>query len=174
MRQATIIAIATPLMCATLCGSTGCLVINAPPEVKVHSSDIPSARVERADSSMRYKPYAHQLDRVLRQQAEVEQMLRERDWDELADELGDWRGDIRRLCGVADTSHDPALMRRCCDELSRHVAAMLQAQRNHDASGVNAEMDACAPVLDRLSGTFPLVEPDDAPRNAETMQPVEE
>jgi hypothetical protein len=170
---ATLLMLPTALSTIVL---TGCVIVSATaPPIGSSEPGVPEQPVAKSDVPMRYKPYARELDKVLRQQATVEKELEKRDWPELADELGDWRGYIRRLNGVADTSHDPVLLRQCCDDLMTQVSAMSAAQREHDAAGVHAALDAATPVLDRLSGTFPLIEVEpEPPTAAPTSQPAQE
>ncbi len=144
------------------CVASGCLIVNAPPvpdySVEIAPAAPPSAPGE-PPAPVRYKPYARELNAVLRQEATIEKELGKRDWDELGDELGDWQRKVRRLAGVADTCDDPALMRRCCDTLDGHIATMRKAQRNQDARAVERTLEETGPVLRELSRTFPLTEP---------------
>ncbi len=151
------------LFAAWLAGMlSGCIVVNTPP-VPEYSVEIAPAAPPSADGEppepVRYKPYARELNAVLRQEATIEKELGKRDWNELGDELGDWQRQVRRLAGAADTSHDPTRMRRCCDALDAHIASMRKSQRYLDARGVERALEEAGPVLRELSRTFPLTEP---------------
>lgn len=152
---ARVILVAAALAIAS---ATGCINLKLDPKVNVSSS---RAQAEPADPNMQYTPYAYELRQVLDQQATIESELRKRDWEELGDELGDWNSQVRRLNGVADTTDDPALMRRSCDELMNHIRVMRRGQRARDTGTVQDALDGAAGVLDRLSSEFPLVRPKD-------------
>ncbi len=156
-----------PYLCAMLLagclgiltGSTGCLVINAETRDPHMEPRIPPSHRTAGDQQLQYKPYAYELDKVLRQQNTVARELAKRDWDELADELGDWRTYIRRLAGIADTTDDPRTLRELCGQLSTCVEEMWRGQRNRSVADVEKALDAAVPTLDRLSAEFPLAEP---------------
>ncbi len=144
---------------ATLVATTGCLIISARvPDVHVRHLPPGDPPVE-CGTPVRHKPYAAALDRVLRQEARVSRELRKRDWEEVDDELADWQKYTRRLAGVADTSHDPAVLRAHCATLHAHVETMRSAQRHWDATVIEQELEEARPLLDRMSSEFPLTEP---------------
>ena len=151
--------VTTALAAAILLTTAGCLNVN------VDTGDIPPIPDRVVGSTAppatgyRYTPYGLELRSVLSQQASVEKELAKRDWNELADELGDWQRDVRRLLGRADATHNPALLRQTCDALLRHISDMQRGQRRRDAKQVERGLDAVAPLLDRLSAEFPVTEP---------------
>jgi hypothetical protein len=148
-------------------GASGCVVIssNTP---KAQATPPPPA-VQTA-VAVRYTPYAANLDRVIRQEAKVAREFRRRDWAELRDELGDWQHDVRRLAGSAEMTRDPDALRAHCRALLDHIQRMRVASRDLDADKVAAELDAVAPILNRLSHDFPLTEPLDGERSETNVE----
>jgi uncharacterized membrane protein YccC len=140
----------------------GCIVVNATAP-DMHGDPGPPRPPVATAPAVRYKPYAAALDRVLRQQADVENELRKRDWEDLREEVEDWQKNIRRLVGAADTSHDPARLRELCGQLLTRLDTMHRAARGQDAATVEKALDDAAPILNRLSSEFPLTEPTTRP-----------
>jgi hypothetical protein len=139
-----------------LLGQAGCVSVDTP-DTKVHVGvtqvNLPGGS-ENSDPNA--SPYAGPLKRVTAQQAKVAKELAKGDWEELTDEAGDWITYTRELTGYAATSHDPALFRACCDDVSRHAEAIRQAALRRDAATARTAVAACDAPLNRLVRSFPL------------------
>lgn len=162
----TSVANSTLRLGVVLCGAAvllcpaGCLIIDARvPDVRVEASLPPPDPAIECGAPVRYKPYGAALDRVVRQETVIQKELRKRDWDELGDELAEWQQYVRRLVGVADTSHDPARMRECCEALLEHIDAMRHGAVRMHAGAVRQALGEAAPVMNQMSTEFPLTEP---------------
>lgn len=152
--------VAVSVLSAAVALSVGCFSLKVNAEVPEHISTGPRSQHRAGpDANTRWTPYAAELDDVLRQQKTVERELSRRDWEELADEIGDWRKQVHRLNGVADTTRDPDRMRHHCGNLLNDIGDMVRASRNRDAKAVGQALDKAAPTLDALSREFPLTEP---------------
>jgi hypothetical protein len=150
-------AVLALILTGVLIASTGCVLVDTPDvRVGVLSSPFPRA-VEPADPT---PTYAQALHRVIRQQEEVASQLAQHDWAELEDEASDWITDIRMLNGYAGAAHDPDQFRAYCDKLLLEAQTLRSAARRHDEAGCRQAIDACDPLLDEMSRTFPLAAAD--------------
>lgn len=143
------------LFCIPWLGPAGCVSVDTP-DTKVHVGvtqlNLPGGESSGTDAA----PYAALLKKVTAQQAKVAKELAKRDWEELTDEAGDWIVYSRELAGYAPTTHDPSLLRACCQELSRHAEALRQASLRRNAAAAEEAIAACDAPLNRLVQSFPL------------------
>ena len=145
------------MLIAALASSTACVRVQTHGvDVRVNQLDLPSWSSEPAEPAVPYTPYAAALRRVSRQEAEVREALRERDWEDLEEETDEWLGDMRRLAGYADTTHDPARFQRNCDTLLRGMYALRRAAAHRNVGACVEALNTCDPALDDLTRGFPL------------------
>lgn len=130
----------------------GCLNIEASPDVRADLT-------RPSDPAVQYTPYGRQLEDVLDQQTTIADELKKRDWEELSEELGEWRSKVRNLNSVAHTSENPERLRSYCDRLLSLIGEMQTGARHGAAETVRVALDAADPVLDDLSGDFRITEP---------------
>ena len=140
-------------MLAVAMSGTGCVLVETP-SVRVGVVGSPEPRADAPASPT--APYARALQSVVRQQDEVAEQLRDRDWEDLMDEADDWVERVRELSGYAETSHNPARFRRQCDKLLAATEAVRRAARSRDPQACRRAIDACDPLLDQLVRDFPL------------------
>lgn len=160
------LAVMVLTLIGALAANTGCMIISAQGTKRCPETCPPSPRIAEAPP-LQYRPYAAALDRVVQQQVRVQHELERRDWSELSDELSNWQQQIRRLAGVADSSHDPQRLRDHCTTLSDHLQLMRQAERARDAEALWDTLEAVDPVLTQISHEFPLTAPN-APASQES------
>jgi hypothetical protein len=137
--------------------SLGCVMVN-PSNVHmggVMASPSPS-EPGSASPSLRETAYASALKRVAHQEEKVVKQLQERDWEDLLRECGTWMEDARKLVGYADTSQDPPKFRQYGNELLVAIEGVRTAAQAHDATGCQAAIRRCDPVLNEFSRDFPL------------------
>jgi hypothetical protein len=132
--------------------ASGCLDIKVDPDVDLGGSD------RAASANTQYTSYGRQLEDVLEQQSTVAEEFGKRDYEELLEELGDWRTAVRNLSSVAHTSENPEKMRRYTDRLLSLIGEMQSSARSRAPQGVQAALDAADPILDKLSRDFRIVE----------------
>ncbi len=138
------------LVAETLLACTGCVVVN-PSNVRVSGFNS-----DRADSGPPATPYASTLQSVIEQQSAVRTELDARDWVEAGEEIDDWVTDTRKLMGYADTTHDPRLFRAYCNELLAAFEPLHRAVARQDPVAARERLEACNPILNKLSRDFPL------------------
>ena len=135
----------------------GCVVVN-PSNVSVGGFGSPSPR--KIHEPEMETAYADALRKVARQQNRVASELQHRDWEELADESGDWVKYVRELSGYAGRSHDPALFRQYSDALLAATEDARIATARRDPQACQSAIRRCDPILDRFFRDFPLsIEP---------------
>jgi hypothetical protein len=131
---------------------TGCVLVETP-SVRVGVVGSPESRHD--ESAPPEAPYAKALKAVVRQQDEVAEQLRDRDWGDLEDEAEEWVERVRELSGYAAMSHDPPRFRRDCDKLLAATEAVRRAARSRDPQACRRAIDACDPILDQFVRDFP-------------------
>jgi len=156
---------ALAMICVVMLTTTGCIIVN-PSEVSLSASPVPIV-VASAEPSEPQTPYGPALKRVIHQQHKVVEALDECDWAEVIDEAGDWTEYIRVLSGYADTTHDRALFRQCCDQLLAQIKQIRDAAIRRDAVRCQTAIRGCDPIMDKLSREFPVTRAAAAARQAE-------
>ena len=144
---------------------TGCLIVN-PAEVSLTASPMPLI-VTSPKASEPQTPYGPALTRVIRQQEKLIEAVDDLDWSDVIDEAGDWTRYVRVLSGYADTTHDRALFRECCDQLLLGIRQVRDAGIRRDSIRCQAAIRGCDPVLDKLGREFPVTRSAAAAHQAE-------
>jgi hypothetical protein len=156
---------ALAMMGVVLLASSGCLIVN-PSEVSLTASPAPLI-VTTPEPSEPQTAYGPALTRVIRQQDKVVAALNECDWEDVIDEAGDWTEYVRVLSGYADTTHDRALFRECCDQLLSQIKQIRDSAIRRDFVRCQAAIRSSDPILDKLGREFPVTRAAAAIRRAE-------
>lgn len=153
MRRTLILGISMILPVAT-----GCVVVNPSGDVHFTPSSWkfwePSPPPTQARTA-----YAPHLQRVVHQQEKIVKVLNKRQWDSVVDEATDWTEYVRVLSGYADTTHDPARMRRYCDQLLAQIRSLRSGALTRNVTRCDQSLQACDPILNALTRDFPTTVP---------------